>query len=185
MELDDLKSKWQSIQPQIETISEHQPKLPTKRNFEVRTKLFWRTCFAAAFTFFCLIANVILELSLPTIYPIYWAIAIDLLILLALICETIIARLVYRINLWKYTHMEIISMIIRIKKLYKLFELWSSIAITMMIGWLSMLPPFTGNRNIIYLWIILAAAFVAEYIFYKKNITYLNEIKNWDNEDEK
>lgn len=183
MELEDLKSAWKAIEPQIDTISSQQPKLPTKRNFEVRTKLFWRTCFAATFTFICLVANVIVELWLPEIYPTFWAIAIDLLILLAMICEIHIVRLVYRINLWNYTHVEVISMIIRIKKQYKIFELWFSIAITMMIGWLSILPPFAGSKNIILLWIVLAAAFVAEYLFYKKNIAYLKEIKNWNEED--
>ncbi|MBD5357973.1 MAG: hypothetical protein HDR88_13355 [Bacteroides sp.] len=180
MELEDLKSAWKDIEPQIKKLSDQQPKIPTKRNFEVKTKLFWRTCYAAAFTLIFLVAKVMLELWLPPLYPESWSISFYILLFMALISEIYIARLVYRINLWQSTHLEILSTIIRIKRLYKIFELWFSIAIILMIGWVSLIPPFMGNRDIIFIWFLLAVSFIAEYIFYRKNIHYLNEIKNWN-----
>ena len=85
---------------------------------------------------------------------------------------------VRKINLWEDTNSEIITSVIRIKKFYRNVELVTTIAVIPLLIWLSVTPVFINSWRMFFVWVLTVGAFTLEYLWYRKNIRYLDRLNH-------
>lgn len=181
MELEDLKTAWKSVGPQIDQVSNLEyENLPRKEKADAKTKVIWRVLIGAFFSLAGFILMATSRLWAPVKLPAVWLTAISAVIFIGFVSEIYLARMIHGINLWRGTHYEVFTRIIHVKKLYKKMELCISVLAILMIGSLSFFPPFRNDVSIIWLWGFLLLGFTLEYIWYRRNIRYLDDMNTHD-----
>lgn len=184
MELEDLKSAWKSVEPHIENASGHTKSgLSPQKRCDTKSKLLRRVYISAATTFICLVLMATSRLWALMRFPLSWLIATTLFIFIALLLELYLARLISKIDLWNFSHTEVLSAVIRVKRYYRHIELWMSALAMVIFGWITFLPPFVCSRQIVLPWILFAIGLGIEYIVYRKNIKNLDTLKEWTEEN--
>lgn len=183
MDIEDLKSVWKSVEPNIEIASHRNiPGRHLKEKADVKSKLLRRTYIGSAVTLLSLLLMATYRLWSPIYVPMAWGIAANVFIFVALLMELYHIHLIRNIDLWNATPTEVLSSVIRIKKYYRNIELWCSVMAIVVIGWVTFLPPFYGTWRMIWGWGLLALSLGAEYIWYRKNIRYLNSLRTLEND---
>lgn len=181
MELEDLKTTWKSVEAQIEHISNLDcGNLPRKEKADAKTKVMWRVLTGALFSLAGLVLMASSRLWAPLKLPVLWVIAISVVIFIGLVSEIYLARIIYRINLWENTNYEVFTRIIHIKKLYRTIQLILSLLAILVFGSLSLWPPLQNSSSIIVIWGLLSLGFALEYIWYRRNCRYLDEMGRHD-----
>lgn len=181
MELEDLKTAWKSVGVQIEQLSNLDcGNLPRKEKTDAKTKVIWRVLTGALFSLAGLVLMASSRLWAPLKLPVLWVIAISVVIFIGLVSEIYLARMIYRINLWENTNYEVFTRVIHIKKLYRTIELILSVLAIMVFGSLSLWPPLQNGPSIIVIWGLLSLGLALEYIWYRRNGKYLDEMGSHD-----
>ena len=177
MELEDLKSEWKSIGPQIEKASKENPdRSGIYSRADVRTRLFRRVFFSLMITIICGGLVVSSGLWASVLFPVPWLVAFGICVIAGAFAEVRMLKLIKDINLWKMSLSEVFDVTLRIKRYYKRIELIFSILFGVLIGWLSFLPPFGQNGRMVVTWIVLAVAMAIEYVWYKRNMGLINRL---------
>lgn len=181
MELDKLKLTWQSIKPRIE-IEPLTEKTNINYKKDMKTQLIRQSNTAIV----CLSATFILMATSRFWFilelPIWWISVFCATIIFEIICLLIINRLLRSTNLYEDTNSKIMQSIISIKKIYRNMELTIFIIIASILMWLSFTPPFINTWSMVFVWMLTAIAFIAEYFYYKSYTNQLTRLVNWDNE---
>lgn len=175
MELDELKAAWKAVEPKIKTLSQ-QENIILKRRSDIKTKLARRMLFAAIITFISLLLMATSRCWAPVKLSPPILIAICATLFIGSLAELYLVRSITRINLWQDTNAEVLHEVVKIKKTYKQMELWFSALTVLLVGWMTMNPPFVNTPRQLIAWTILAIAFGMEYIWYRKIIKTINEL---------
>lgn len=181
MELEDLKTSWQSVKPCIKDIGctlQNSDCLSRKK--DVKSRLLKKILFGILFTFVCLILLATSHLWSPTKFSALWLGAFCSVIVIAIVCEFGLYSDIRHINLWEDSNSEIMAAIVKVKRRYRRMELWISIMILPLLIWLSLMPPFLNTPDRYIVWGLTAICFGLEYLWYRSNIKQLNILSNWD-----
>lgn len=183
MELEDLKTTWQSVKPSIKNIE-----YPThnsdflSRKKDIKSRLLKKILFGILFTFVCLILLATSHLWSPTKFSALWLGAFCSVIVVAIICGIGLYSAIRHINLWEDSNSEIMTAIVKVKRRYQRIELGISIMILPLIIWLSLTPPFINSLDMYIVWGVTAICFALEYLWYRSNIKQINNLVNWEKE---
>lgn len=183
MELEDLRTTWKSVKPNIESqISEDVAKgLLTKRN-DIKSRLLRRAIWEGIITMICLILMALSPLWAPIKFPYWWLTVFCSTILVTNLYGVGIYRSIRAINLWENSNNEILNVVVSIKKLYRNIELAISIVLIPLLIWLSLNPLFIHTWRMFFTWGITILAFTLEYLWYRSNIKQINNLVNWEKE---
>lgn len=113
----------------------------------------------------------------PLKLPIWWIIVFSIAILVEAINTIIIYRLLHPMDLAINSHIEILSVIVRIKMFYRNMELVIAIIIVPLLIWLSFTPPFVDSWRMFYVWVITLLAFGGELFWYCSNLKLLSSFR--------
>lgn len=181
MELEDLKTTWQSVKPGIKNIGcSAQISDCLSRKKDVKSRLLIKMFLEVLFTFVCLILMATSHLWSPTKLSVIWLGAFCSVIVVAIVCGIILYSAIRHINIWDDTNAGILTAIVKVKKRYRRIELAISIMILALLIWLSMTPPFLNTLDMYIVWGLTAICFGLEYLWYRGNIRQLNILANWD-----
>lgn len=183
MELEDLKTTWQSVKPHIDSqINDDVANGVLSKRSDIKSRLLKRAIWEGIITMICLILMALSPFWSPMKFPYWW---------LAVFCSTIIVTNLYgiriyrsikAINLWEDSNNEILKVILSIKKLYRNVELATAIVLIPLLIWLSLTPMFIHSWRMFFVWGITVLAFSLEYLWYRNNIKQLNNLVNWEKE---
>lgn len=184
MELEELKSAWQSVRPEIKNTG-CTPKDTDclSRKKDVKSRLLRKFFLEELFAFVCLILLATSHLWSPTKLPVLWLVAFCGVIVVAMVYGIGLYGAIRQINLWEDSNAEIFMAIVNVKKRYRRIELVTSILILPLLIWLSLTPPFLNTTDMYIVWGLTIICFGLEYLWYRSNIKQLNILGNWD-EDE-
>lgn len=177
MELQELKSAWKSVEPHISRQDYHDD-MP-KGYFDTKTSLLHRIYISMVFTIVGLILFATSTLWASSLLPIWWIVALCGLLVIGIIAELYLARLVKRIKFESCTHSQIMDSIIQIKTYYRNMELWISGGAALLFGFLPFIPKFFNIWDMFLVWGLLVLGIGLEYMWYRKNTRYINQLKNW------
>lgn len=179
MELEDLKTAWQSVRPAIGPISlpEDADRLHDRRK-GVRSRLLRRWLWSAVFTTVCLVLMATSRSWALLQLPIWWLCPVCATIFLGVIVEAAIYLRLRRINIAEDSNTKIMSAILGIKRLYRNAELVLSCLMLGLLLCISLTSPFVNTWRMYFVWILTSLAFTAEAIWYRSNIRQLNKLKD-------
>ncbi len=177
MELHELRSTWKSIEHHLSQ-QEHTDILPTD-TADNRIKLLRRIYISMAITFAGLIIMIISIFWRPGYTATLWTAAFCVLLVIGIVAELRLAGMVRKIDLCNFSQTEILNYVIRIKKYYRDMELWISGGAIMLLGYLPFTSPVFNMMDMIIVWSLMIIGFTLEYIWYRKNTNYINQLKNW------
>lgn len=181
MELEELKSAWKSVRPQIKNTG-CAPKdtdcLSQKK--DVKSRLLRKFFLEEIFVFVCLILLATSHLWSPTKLPVLWLVAFCAVIVVAMVYGIGLYGAIRQINLWEDSNAEIFKAIIKVKKRYRRIELVTSILFLSLLIWLSLTPPFLNTPDMYIVWSVTIICFGLEYLWYRSNVKQLNILGNWD-----
>lgn len=179
MELQELKSVWKSVEPQISQFVQCEHTVLPQKKLDIKSRLLRRNYIGIAFSSVGFIAMVSFTLWGPALFPIGWSVAICVFVLINMIAGLYLANLIRHIKPWNDTHTEIMNSIIQIKKYYRNIELYISGTAILLFGAISFTPHFFNSWRMVYAWGLILFASVLEYKWYKKNSRYINQLENW------
>ncbi|MDO4320468.1 MAG: hypothetical protein Q4C34_07820 [Bacteroidales bacterium] len=183
MELEDLKSTWQSVKPRLDEMTgsiEADPAI--YRRPDIKTRLLRRVAGSELFSAICLVLMATSRLWSPTAFPVVWLIVFCSIILTGIICGIYLYLLIKRIDLSLDTNNEIFSSVVKIKRYYRNVELAICIVTMPVLIWLSLTPPFIYTPSMYIAWILVIVTYILEYFWYKSNIRQLNRLTDLDKE---
>lgn len=181
MELEELKTAWQSVKPNIidcGCILKSSDGLARKK--DVKSHLLKKIFLGELFSFVCLILLATSHLWSPTKLSVLWLIAFCSVVVIAIVCGIGLYSAIKHVNLWEDSISEIMTAIVEIKMRYRKIELIISILILSLLIWLSLTPPFFNTFDMYIIWGLTVVCFSLEYIWYRSNIRQLNIMGNWD-----
>ena len=181
MELEELKSTWQSVKPCVKNIgcaTQNSDCLSRKK--DVKSRLLRKIFLGVLFTFVCLLLLATSHLWSPTKLPALWLISFCSVIVIAIVCGIGLYSAIRHINLWEDSNTEILTAIVNVKKRYRRIELFTSILILPLLIWLSLTPPFLNTLDMYIVWGLTTIGFGMEFLWYRSNIRQLNIMGNWD-----
>lgn len=183
MELEELKTTWKSVKQHIEPMS-HEEKsaaLAGKRK-DAWTRLLNRARLNFSITAVCLVLVGTSRYWAPMKFPVWWLVIFCLVLVAAFACEVYIYLSIKKINLWEDSNHEILTAVIKTRKVYRYFELVASVIIFPLLVQLSFLPMFVNSWRMIFAWCVIAIAFIGEIIWYRSNMRQFDRLSNWDKE---
>ncbi len=181
MELDELKTTWQSVKPGIKGLGySHKDDTCLAKKNDVKSHLLRKVFLGELFSFACIILLATSHLWSPTKLPGLWLVSFCAVIAVGLILGIGLYLSIKRVNLWENSNSEILTAIIKIKTRYRKIELAISILIFPLIIWLSLIPPFLNTLDMYIVWGLTIICFGLEYIWYRCNIKQLNIICSWN-----
>ena len=183
MELEDLKSKWQSVRPHIDPqINDELVRQSILKGNDVKTKILRRSLWSQISVSVCMILMATSRIWSPLKLPYWW---------IGLFCTTIFFMILYSIkgyrtlkkmDIYKDSNTRIFKTILAIKKEYRNLELIGSGVILTLMLWMSFIPSFIYTWRMYYVWGLTALAFTLECIWYKSNVKKFNQLLNLDKE---
>ena len=183
MELEDLKSKWQSVRPHIDPqINDELVRQSILKGNDVKTKILRRSLWSQISVSICIILMATSRIWSPLKLPYWW---------IGLFCTTIFIMILYSIKSYRtlkkmdiYTdsNTKIMTTIITIKRDYRNLELIGSGVILILMLWMSFIPSFINTWRMYYVWGLTAFAFILECLWYKSNVKQFNQLLNLDKE---
>lgn len=179
MELEDLKSAWQSVKPKIDSsISEKKTHEVITRQCDVKSRFLRKCRIDGAITLVCLVLMGTSRIWAPMKLPYWWLSVFCAMLSVCLFSGIRIYRTIGRINLWEDTNQMIISTVVSVKKLYRNIELAATAVIMTLMVWISFTPPFINSWRMAFVCGQVLLAFGLEYLWYRSNIRQLNSIMN-------
>ena len=180
MELEELKSTWQAVKPNLgETVKDENPLMRLRRRQDVKSRLLNRLLWGEVFSAVCLVMLATSRWWSPTKLPVIWIVLFCALILAEMIGGMLIFKSLRHINLWNDTNAVISSATVRIKKFYRNIELVVCLSVIPLFVWLSLIPPFDNLSDRLVIWALVAVAFAAELLWYRSNMRQLTRMSNW------
>ncbi len=182
MELEDLKSKWQSIKPHIDSqLNDKILRNSISKGNDAKSRLIKRSLWTLILVFLCLILMATSRIWAPVKLPYWW-----IIIFCATIGSSCIIsiRSLYKLNkvdLCKNTNIEIFSSVIFIKRTYRNMELVVCTVVLLLLIWMSLSPSFINTWRMYYIWGLIPIGYVLEFLWYKSNQKLLDKIANWEN----
>lgn len=183
MELEDLKTTWESVKPHIDSqLSENVANESLSKRNDIKSRLLTRARWDGIFTIICLILVASSPFWAPMKFPYWW---------LAVFCSTIIVTNLYgvriyrsikAINLWENSNSDILKVVVSIKKLYRNIEIGISVVLIPLLIWFSLNPLFIHTWRMFFTWGITIVAFILEYLWYRSNIKQINNLLDWEKE---
>ena len=183
MELEDLKSKWQSVRPQIEPqINEELVIRNISKGKDVKTRILRRSLWSQVLVSITLILMATSRIWAPLKLPYWW---------IAVFCITILIMILYSIkgyialkkmDIYKDSNTKILKTIITIKRQYRNLELIGSGVILTLMLWISFIPSFIYTWRMYYVWGLTVLGFILECLWYKSNVRQFNKLLNFDKE---
>ena len=181
MELDDLKTTWKSIAPEMEGISRRDD-LDTclKKKKDVKVELLHRMYFEVIIMALGCIANGTSREWAYVKLPVWWICLFCLLLVAGIVATIYVIRVVRRINLGETPHVQVVSAILSIKKIYSRTEFYSCAAIAVLMLYAVFTPPFGGKVvDIAMVLVVTVILFALEYFWYRTNMRLFNDISEW------
>lgn len=177
MELEDIRSEWQSVKPHItpHLNGEMVNRSVLNRN-DVKTRLLKRFVWEYVFTIVCTLLMATSRLWAPMKLPYWW---------LGLFCVVLLSALLYilrmystikKLNLWKNTNIEIMSTVISVKKLYRNIELMTLMVIIPLMLWISFSPSFINSWRMFFVWGLSSLALCLEFLWYRSSMKHFNNL---------
>lgn len=183
MELEDLKSKWQSVKPNIDPqINDELVRRCISKGNDVKTRILRRSLCSQILVSISLILMATSRIWAPLKLPYWW---------IGLFCTVIIIMIIYSIkgyrtlkkmDICKDSNTKILTTIVSIKREYRNLELIGSGVILTLMLWMSFIPSFIYTWRMYYVWGLIALAFILECIWYKSNMKQFNQLLNLDKE---
>lgn len=181
MELDELKTTWQSVRPGIKGLGYSQTDdVCLARKNDVKSHLLRKVFLGELFSLVCIIILATSHLWSPTKLPVLWLASFCAVIAIGLILGIRLYLSIKQVNLWVDSNSEILTAIVKIKTLYRRIELAISILILPLLIWLSLIPPFLNTLDMYIVWGLTVICFGLEYLWYRSNIKQLNIICSWN-----
>lgn len=180
MELNDLKTTWQSVSPRFDTSSlREDASQAIKGGRDIRSRFRRRMLAEIIISTICLVLMATSGLWSPTRFQPAWLLAFCAMIVVIIACSIHIRRLAGRICTWKDTNSNVFAAILGIKRTYRNMELAVSLIMLPLLVWLAFTPPFFNARDIVVLSALTVICFSAEYLWYRSNIRQLNRLSEW------
>ena len=183
MELEDLKSKWQSVKPNIDSqINDELLRRSISKGNDVKTRILRRSLWSQILVSISLILMATSRIWAPLKLPYWW---------IGLFCTTILFMILYSIkgyrtlkkmDIFKDSNTKILTTIITIKKQYRNLELICSGVILTLMLWISFIPSFVYTWRMYYVWGLSALGCILEYFWYKSNVKQYDKLINLDKE---
>lgn len=178
MELEDLKSTWESVKPNITGFTTPLHDILSDRRKDARTRLLRRAGWSAAFTTLFLVLMATSRIWAPMKLSAPWIVVCCAAIAIGIAFDIILYTIVWKIRLSEQTNSEILSAVMRIKRLYRHMELAVTAIMLPTLVALSFSAPFAGSWRMYFVWVMTAAAFAGEMIWYRSNIRQLDRLDN-------
>ena len=179
VELEDLKSAWQSVKPNIDAApATENVEAAAGRRSDIKARLQRRWLWDGAFTSACFIGLSTSRLWAPVKLPAWWIACFCAVILAGILCGAYLYRKISGINLWEDPNTRIMTTVVKINKLYKNAELALSIATLPLLVWMALTPPVAGTLR---MWLVLCSippAFAIEFMLYRSNMKHLNNLND-------
>lgn len=182
MELDELKSAWESVGRSLDNVGGTDTDMASVRKLDVKTRLERRVGANTCLTLVSMIIMITSPLWAVAVWPVSWLIAFCAVGFIGFFAELRLLHIIRRIDIWNMNHIDTIKSLIRIKRYYRNIELVFLILFGILLIWLSLTPPFVGGKGMFVVWGLTAAASLLEFFFYRKNTQYLNTLLTWENE---
>ncbi len=181
MELEDLKSKWQSVKPHIDTqLNCEILKHSISKGNDAKSRLIKRSLWTLILIFLCLILMATSRIWSPVKLPYWWLI----IFCTTTGCSSLISlRSLYKLNkidLCENTNVEIISYILLLKKTYRNMEVVVCMVVFFLVIWLSLSPSFINTWRMYYIWGLTVIGNLLEFLWYRSNQKLFNKIANWE-----
>lgn len=178
MELEDLKSQWQSVKTHIEAMPhQDKPAIDYDRIRDAKSKFQRRMLSGIAIVPICGVLMVTSWLWSPMRLPVWWLALISVATLAETVYSIVMYGLIRRMEPAVNSHSEILSAIVKIKMHYRNMELVISIILVPLLIWLSFTPQFVGTWQMYYVWCLTFFAFGGELLWYRSNIKLLNSFR--------
>lgn len=181
MELDDLRAAWTSIERDMEQMAcKDTSRIVSRNKSDVKTSLTNRFRWEIVVLSVAIGIFAIQRLWAPVKMPLWWISAVCLLGLSGIAATSWLLRKVNRIDLGEYTHVQVLDLILTIKKFYRNAEFYgcAMVALLMICGVL--FSPVSYAAIEIFIVIALTTVcFFLEYLWYKSNVRKLNRMQNW------
>lgn len=183
MNLENLKKEWQSLTPSaarnfdIEAIAKS-----ALRGNDMKSRLLERLKLDFVLTSVCLILMATSRIWSPMKLPYWWLVPFCLVLLIAVLYCIRMYRTIKKINLWDNSNIEIMSTVISLKRLYRNIELIALIVILPLLLWISFSPGFINSWRMYFTLGLTVLAFGLEYLWYRSNMKYFNNLIDWTKE---
>lgn len=183
MELEDLKTTWESVKPHIDSqLSENVANESLSKRNDIKSRLLTRARWDGIFTIICLILMAFSPFWSPMKFPYWWLIVFCLTIIIAIIDGIRIYSSIKAVNLWDYTNKDILMTVVSVKKMYRNIELATASVIIPLLIWLSLTPMFINTWRMFFAWGLTILGFGLEYLWYRSNIKQINNLIDWQKE---
>lgn len=183
MELEDLRSKWQSVRSHIEPqLNDELVKQSISKGNDAKSRLLKRSLYSQILVFVCLILLATSRMWAPMKYPCWWLILFCIILLFSIICSVIGYMIIKKINFWEDSNTKILETVVSLKKLYRNMELITCIASLPLLLWIPFMLPFVNIWSVVFEWSIILLAFYLEYLWYRSNLKQINNLINWEKE---
>lgn len=181
MELEDMKTTWQSIKPQINSqITEFEARKVFPKRNDIKSNVLKRVLWDGILTIISLSFMAASPFWSPIGIPYWWLVMFCAPLFIGSLCCFRIYRSVKAIDLWADSHQKVFNTIISIKKQYRNIELMIALIIIPLLVLLSFTPSFIHTWRMFLVWGLTLLACCIEYIWYKSNIRKLSNIVDWD-----
>ena len=177
MELEHLKTTWQSVIPQIE-IQTSAIETNIKNKKDMKSKLQNQSSAAIIFLIVCLVLTATSRSWALLKLPVWWLTVFCMTIVFEIVCLLCVKRIIRGINIFEDTNYKILESVISIKKLYRNMELTIFIIIAPILIWLSFTPIFINSWRMIFVWLLTGLAFCGEYIYYRNYTKQLSRLSD-------
>lgn len=183
MELNDLKSTWQSVRSRIEeTPAQNKYDRLISKKADIRRRFLARTILEIIISVICIALLSTSRLWAPMRLPVFWIAAWCVVLGVAAVWIAVINASVRRINLWEDSHAVIFSAIVRIRRSYRNMELTVCSLFLLLLVWLAFTPPFFNTQGMMLILVLTVACYGAEYLWYRSSMRHLSRIADWNNE---
>lgn len=182
MELEDLKSTWQTVKPHIDSQISDEAEMILRKKNDVKSRLLKRAMLDGIFTIVCIVLMALSPFWSPLKLPYWWLAAFCITISIAILYGIKIYRSIKSINLCNDTNKEIITAVVSITKLYRNIELATAIVTIPLLIWLSLTPLFINSWRMYFIWGLTSLGFALEYLWYRSNIKQIDNLINWEKE---
>lgn len=180
MELEELKSAWQTVKPQIPPIPDRlAPRLMVGVREDVKSRLLRRYIINIAVTALsiCLMATSVYWAPLKL--PVWWLATFCIGASVEVFCSAYMYRALKRISLCESTNVCIFDASIKIKKCYRNMEVVIFAILVPLLLWLSFTPMFAGTWRMYFVWALTLVSFIGEFFWYRSNMRYLAALSSW------
>lgn len=184
MELDELKNNWKLMESGISDNIDTDNQFVPANKLGNKSKAIRRFCIGAASTALCMVFLATSHLWAPVKLSAVWLTGFCVLLLFGTVSELHVLRAIKRVDLCASSHVEIFDTVLRIKRFYRMTELYGCIAVCAMLFWLTFLPPVQGTFRAPLLWIATPVGMLAEFLWYRRNIKEINKLSDENDNNE-